>query len=492
MSTELTLDPNDWAPIRQLGHQIIDDMVDYLASVNDRPLWQPIPAEVKETYKQPLPQDPSDIFEVYSDFKKTVLPYATGNIHPSYFSWAMGTGTPLGAFADLLAGMMNTNAVMGEQSAMYIDAQVINWCKEMLNFPSTASGLLVSGASIANVTALTIARNAASDQMRSKGVGAWHGGLIAYCSKESHASVTKAIEVIGVGSSQLRMIPADDDFRINIEQLKVQIEKDKKDGLTPFCIIGNAGTVNTGAIDPLKELYEIARDEKIWFHIDGAFGALAKLVPEYEEALKYIEKADSVAFDLHKWMYMPYDVGCFLIKDAQAHKAAFGGSANYLLSHDRGLAAGPDSRSNYGMELSRSFRALKVWMSLKEHGLDKYRQLIAQNINQAHYLGDLVKATLNLELAAEVTMNIACFRYNPGTIADEELNILNKELLMQLHESGISAPSCTQIHGKYVLRACITNHRTTKAHLEELVRKVAEIGNTLITDKVQYTQATIK
>ena len=487
MPRELTLDPTNWDEIRSLGHLMIDDMVEYLKTVSDRPVWQPIPQQVKESYTQPIPLAPSGPVDIYKEFKETILPYATGNIHPSFFSWAMGTGTPLGAYADLLASMMNVNAVMGEQSAMFIDEQVINWCKQMMNYPDTASGLLVSGGSMANLTALTIARNATSEQIRSQGNGTVGGLLVAYCSTETHASISKAIELLGVGSNQLRMIPVDKDYRINLELLKEQITIDKENGNIPFCIIGNAGTVNTGAIDPLQQLNELAEKENIWFHVDGAFGALAKLVPEYDTVLKYIEYADSIAFDLHKWMYMPYEVGCVLVKDAGLHKAAFVGSANYLLSHERGLASGPDARSNYGMELSRGFKALKVWMSIKEHGLNKYAQLIAQNITQAHYLGELVKSTPNLELAAEVTMNIACFRYNPGSLTDAQLNIINKEILMLLHESGVSAPSFTILQGRYVIRACITNHRTTKSHLDELITRVVSIG-----DSIRYLNFLIK
>jgi len=280
----------------------------------------------------------------------------------------------------------------------------------------------------------------------------------------------------------LRKIPVNENFEIDVDALIAKLNEDKANGFVPFCIIGNAGTVNTGAIDPLDKLLKIARSENIWLHIDGAFGALAKLVPAYSEKLKAIEQADSVAFDLHKWMYMQYEVGCVLFKDAASHRAAFANAVNYLTAHDRGIAAGPETLSNYGMELSRGFKALKVWMSLKEHGVDKYAAMIAQNIDQAFYLGEQVKRHPELELLTAVTMNLACYRYNPGNLDNDQLNILNRELLMRMQERGIAVPSNTLLHGKYAIRAAITNHRTRRVHLDQMVAATIEIGRELIKE----------
>ncbi len=479
---EIGLDPEDWDDIKTLGYQIIDDMVDYLKNVGDRKPWAPIPQNVKEEFKKSVPHQPSDIFEVYREFKENILPYPGGNIHPKHFSWVQGTGTPMGALADLLAGVMNNNATIGDQSALYVDKQVINWCKELINYPKDGSGLLVSGGSIANITSLIVARNTIIVNSLNAAVYSAPGKLTDYFCAETHNCIGKAAEVIGIGNEQLRKIPVNGQFEIDIEALKNKIKEDKANGFIPFCIVGNAGTVNTGAIDPLDELLQIARDEKIWFHIDGAFGALAKLVPAYRDRLKAIEEADSVAFDLHKWMYMQYEVGCVLFKNATAHRAAFSNAVNYLTAHDRGLAAGPETISNYGMELSRGFKALKVWMSLKEHGLDKYAAMIAQNIDQAFYLGEQVQQRQSLELMAAVTMNIVCYRYNPGNLDDDQLNILNKELLMRMHELGVAAPSSTLLNGRYAIRVAITNHRTRLVHLDEMIAGTIEIGDRLMKE----------
>jgi aromatic-L-amino-acid/L-tryptophan decarboxylase len=479
---EIGLDPADWDEIKTLGYQIIDDMVDYLQNVGNRKAWTPVPAEVKEEFKKQLPTTPSGIFEVYNEFKEHILPYPGGNIHPKFFAWVQGTGTPMGAFADLLAGVMNSNVAIGDQSALYVDKQVINWCKQLLNFPADGSGMLVSGGSIANITALIVARNTVIANAKNGGVYAVTGKLTAYCSAETHNCLSKAAEVIGIGNENLRKVAVDENYEIDIELLKNKIKEDRAAGFVPFCIIGNAGTVNTGAIDNLDELLKIAREENIWFHIDGAFGALAKLVPSYQNKLKAIEQADSVAFDLHKWMYMQYEVGCVLFRNAEAHKQAFTAPASYLTSHDRGMAAGPETLSNYGMELSRGFKALKVWMSLKEHGAEKYAAMIAQNIDQCFYLGSLIQQYAKLELMAPVTMNVVCYRYNPGSLDNEQLNVLNKELLMRMHEQGVAAPSSTILSGKYVIRAANVNHRTRLHHLDEMIAGTITIGDILMKE----------
>lgn len=248
----------------------------------------------------------------------------------------------------------------------------------------------------------------------------------------------------------------------------------------PFCIVGNVGTVNTGAIDPLDELLAVARENGLWWHLDGAFGALAYLVDAYKPQLRAMCQADSVAFDLHKWMYMPYEIGCVLIRDKALHRAAFGLQPSYLLSHERGLAAGPDPITNYGLELSRGFKALKAWMSLKEHGIEKYARLIRQNIAQCFYLGQLIENEPLLELLTPVTLNVVCFRYRPEQhMPDEALNALNKEILMQLHERGIAAPSYTLLQGRYAIRVANVNHRSQKADFEALTAAVVDIGQAL-------------
>ncbi len=495
---EETLDPANWEEMRQLGHRMVDDMMNYLQHSGDRPAWTPIPEEVLAGLQEPVPQTPRAASEVYGDFLGQVLPYNKGNIHPRFWSWVEGGGTPFGMLADMLASGMNANLAIGNHAPMYVERQVLDWSKELFGFPPTAGAILTSGASIANITALVVARNQFYNAgIKQRGLRAVPGQLVMYGSSETHNCLLKGVEVIGLGSDHFRKVPVDEHYRIRIDLLRQMISEDRQAGLFPFCIVGNAGTVNTGATDDLEALAAIARSEKCWFHIDGAFGAIPKILPEYAEGLKGIDLADSLSFDFHKWLYMNYEVGCVLIRDGLAHRAAYSSPVNYLAAHERGLSAGPDPFSNYGMELSRGFKALKVWMLLKEHGVEKYARLIRQNIAQARYLGESIQKSETLELLADVPLNIVCYRYNPGKQAgtpgladtsgfdDTRLNALNKELLMQLHEKGIATPSYTLLNGRYAIRVAITNHRSRLKDFDALVDASIRIGSALTKQQMQ-------
>ena len=471
------LDPKDWEAMRALGHQMVDDLIDYWAGIREQKIWRPIPEEVKEVFDQPIPEQGQSPEEVYREFKENIFPYNKGNVHPRFFAWIQGTGTPMGTFGDLLASGMNPNTAIGEHSAMYVDRQVVNWCKELMNFPSEASGILVSGGSMANITALTVARNSfGEEKIRQKGLKAASGQLLIYCSVETHSCIQKAAEIIGLGTDAVRKIGVNERFELDVQLLKAQLEEDLQAGFLPFCLVGTAGTVNTGAIDPMVELLEISREYGLWFHVDGAYGALGKLDPNYADALRAIEEADSLAFDLHKWLYVPYEVGCTLIRDAKKHRDSFAITPNYLLQEKRGLSGGLDSINNYGFELSRGFKALKVWMSIKEHGRAKYAAMIAQNNRHAAYLAELVEENPYLELTAPLSMSITCFRMIQPGWGEEALQALNKEILLRLQEEGIASPSSTILNGKYTLRIANVNQRTQREDMDLLVREVLRIG----------------
>lgn len=480
---DLTLDPKNWDAMRDLGHQMIDDLFDYWKGIRDQKVWKPIPEEVKDFFDSPIPEIGQSPDEIYAEFKQNIFPYNKGNIHPRFFAWIQGTGTPLGVLADLLASGMNPNVAIGEHSAMYVDRQVVNWCKELMNFPAEASGILVSGGSMANITALTVARNSFRDEkIRTKGLKAASAQLVLYCSVETHSCIQKAAEIIGLGTGAVRKIGVNERFEMSLGELENQIHADLKSGLLPFCIVGTSGTVNTGAIDPMEELLAISKKYGLWFHVDGAYGALAKLDSKYASRLKAIEEADSLAFDLHKWLYVPYEVGCTLIRDAKKHRESFAITPNYLLQESRGLSGGLDSINNYGFELSRGFKALKIWMSLKEHGREKYAQMIAQNNRQAEYLGELVKQHPQLELTAPVSMSITCFRMTHPGFSENQLRDLNREILLRLQEQGIASPSSTILNGKYTLRVANVNQRTRMEDMDLLVKEVLRIGKEVIQE----------
>jgi aromatic-L-amino-acid decarboxylase len=486
--SEQTLDPADWESMRKLGHKMLDDMVDYMKTVRERPVWQHVPEPVKAHFRSPVPHKPQPPVEIYKEFSEKVLPYPMGNIHPRFWGWILGTGTVMGAFAELLAASMNTNTGGGANHvANHVEKQVIDWIKEMLGYPASASGILTSGCSAANIIGLTVARNAkASFDVRRKGIQRATQKMVLYASQEIHSSIQKAVELLGLGSEALRLLPINDYFQMDLKTLKAAIAQDREDGYLPFCVVGAAGTTNTGSIDNLDAIADLCQQEKLWFHVDGAFGAWAALAPRVRNKVVGIKRAGSLALDLHKWMYMPYEIGCILVRHKEQHRKAFALTPDYLAHGDgrMGLTGGDlPWFSDYGFQLSRSFRALKAWMSLKEHGSRKYARIIQQNVDQARYLGELVNASPELELAAPVTLNVVCFRYVAPAIANAKLDELNKLIAIELQEQGVAVLSGTVINGIYVLRAANVNHRSRREDFEVLVREVIRIGKELAADR---------
>jgi glutamate/tyrosine decarboxylase-like PLP-dependent enzyme len=300
-----------------------------------------------------------------------------------------------------------------------------------------------------------------------------------YSSIEAHSSIQKAVEILGLGSDSLRYVETDDKYSVDISVMKKMIDGDRAKGFHPICIIGNAGTVATAGMDDLNALADLAEKENLWFHVDGAFGALAALSPELKHLVLGINRADSIAFDMHKWMYLPYEAGCVLVKNESAHRHTFSLTPDYLEHAKRGVAAGDTWFSEYGVELSRDFNALKVWMGIKEHGTDKIGRIIHQNVLQAQYLGHFIEANSSLELLAPVTLNIVCFRYKGNSSNDHLLNELNKELVIRLHESGVAVTSYATLKNKYAIRVCNTNHRSRREDFDLLIEKVLEFGREL-------------
>lgn len=483
---EVTLDPSDWDDLRRLGHRALDDMFDYLATVRERPAWAAVPSESKALFAQEVPMEGMPADEVYSLIKEHILPYPTNNIHPRFWSWVGGTGTPVQLIADLVISAMNSGSLgFDEAASTHVELQLLSWLKTLLGFDEDATGLLVSGGSMANLVGLAVARtHAAEYDVRAFGADPTaEPRLIYYASTETHSSIRKGIELLGLGSQSLRSIPVADDFRIDVTALKAQIEADTSAGCRPACIVANVGTVNTGAIDPVDTLADIAAREGLWLHVDGAFGACAALSEDSRDLVAGMERADSIAFDLHKWMYVQYDCGCVLVRSNRPHRETFSVTPAYLRTFERGLASGPQNFSEYGVQLSRSFKALRAWMALKVEGADRYGRQIEQNIRQARYLSDLVDRTDGLERLAPTPLNIVNFRFTDPSIEPESLDDVNAEILMQLHERGIAAPSSTQLRGRLSIRVAICNHRSRKADFDALVDGVMQIGTALVNEK---------
>jgi glutamate/tyrosine decarboxylase-like PLP-dependent enzyme len=334
---------------------------------------------------------------------------------------------------------------------------------------------------MANLVGITVARNAkAEGDLRREGLRALPRDMVLYGSVEMHSSIMKALELLGLGRGALCKIPVNDHYQIDVAALQTAIVRDRNAGRQPFCVVANAGTVNTGAIDDINRLADVCETENLWLHVDGAFGALASLSPLRRHLLDGMTRADSLAFDLHKWMYMPLEIGCVLVRSEAAHRDAFAVKAHYL-DHggDRGMIADARWYSDYGVQLSRGFRALKAWMSMKAYGIETYARMIEKNIAQAIYLSKRVDAHPELECCAPVSLNIVCFRYKAAELDDGALNALNRELLIRLHESGAAVPSYTTLAGRYVLRVAITNHRSQREDFDFLVEEVVRLGREL-------------
>lgn len=465
-----TLDPEDWDMMRAQGHRMLDDILDHLQTIRSRPVWQPMPSEVRASFKTPLPTAPTDIAEVHNDFRRNVLPYGAGNVHPRFMGWVHGGGNVAGLLADMLAGGMNANLGGRDHSPIAVEQQIVEWMRAIYGFPETASGLFVTGTSMANLIAVLVARTKALGAgVRKSGLG--HARLAAYSSVGAHACISRAMDFSGLGTNALRQIPVDANHRIRIPALIEAIEKDIAEGVTPFMIVGNAGTVDTGAIDDLAALSALAKKHGIWFHVDGAFGALAMLSPELAPRLKGIEQADSIAFDFHKWVQVPYDAGFILVRDRALHLQAFASPAAYLRRETRGLAAGDLWPCDLGPDLSRGFRALKTWFTLRTYGTKALGEVIARTCGLAAYMTRLIEAEPRLELMAPTQLNIVCFRYRCAN-PDET----NARIVTDLHEAGIAVPSTTIIGGHLVIRAAIVNHRTEPEDVAALIAAVIEMG----------------
>jgi aromatic-L-amino-acid decarboxylase len=481
---EESLDPADWGELRALGHRMVDDMMDYLQGVRDRPVWRSVPAETRAALDEPAPRGPTDPAAVYRQFSEHVLPYPTGNIHPRFWGWVMGTGTPLAMLADMLASGMNPHLAGYDQSPALVERQVIRWMAELLGMPAGASGILVSGGTVANLIGLTVARNdRAGFDVRREGLqGSGTPRLLVYGSSETHSWARKACELLGLGDGAFRRIAVDAEYRVDVAALRETISSDRAAGHRPVCVIGNAGTVNTGATDDLPALAALCREERLWFHVDGAFGAFAALAPSLRPAVRGMEEADSLAVDLHKWGWLPFEVGLALVRHPDAHRATFATASSYLDATPRGIVAGGLPFAELGVQLTRGFRALKVWMSLKTHGADAWGRLVQQNVSQARHLRDRIVSEPRLELLAPVPLNVVCFRYTAPGLDDSALSTVNQEILIRVQERGIAVPSSTVLGGRFALRVAITNHRSRRGDFDLLVDAVLAAGAELTSD----------
>jgi glutamate/tyrosine decarboxylase-like PLP-dependent enzyme len=399
-----------------------------------------------------------------------------GNIHPRFWAWYMGAGCLTGALADFLAAIDGSNLGGGDTGANQVDHQVTDWLRQMMGFPEGASGTLVNGGSMANIVGLTAARNAMADvDLHRQSVADIGAPLRFYASDQVHSCHMKAMNLLGVGDTALARIATDDAFRMDLDALRAAIRTDRRQGVRPACVIATAGTTNTGSIDPLPEIADLCRNQGIWLHVDGCIGAMFSIAPSNRHLVAGIERADSLALDLHKGLHAPFDVGCALLRDRKLHRATFAENAEYLQVATRGLAAA-EFLHDYGLETTRGFRALKVWMMLRHHGVETFGRILDRNIAQALHLTALIDAAPELELMAPTATSVVCFRHAPGVMGEADLRAHNTEIMLRIQESGIAVITDTTIRGRHCLRGAICNHRTKNEDIDLLVREVLRIG----------------
>jgi len=472
-----SLDPENWEEMRKLVHQAVDDSLDYLESIRDRAVWQPAPEDVLQQLRTPAPVDPQGARRAYDDFVSLVRPYQLGNCHPRFWGWYLGGGTVIGALGEFLATLENSSVAGGNHIGVQVEKQVLEWCRQIVGFPEEASGLLVSGASMGNFIGLAVARHAMSAiDVRTQGLAglAFPGAF--YTSVEAHSSVQRALELLGLGSRCLRKVRVTETYAIDTGELQRMINDDRAAGIHPWGIIGTAGTTNTGAVDDLTTLAAICRNEKMWFHVDGAIGAIVALSPAHRHVVRGMEEADSLTMDLHKWMQVPFEAGCVFVRQRAYHRDTFTTTPEYLERHARGISAGDFWLSDYGPQLSRGFRALKIWLTIKEHGLARYADLVDRCISLAQKFSVRLERTAELKLLAPVALNVVCFRYDPGGLRLEALNELNRELVIRLQESGVAVPSYTTLEGRFCVRVAFANHRTRLEDLDIFIAAVLGLG----------------
>lgn len=468
---DTSLDPQDWQTLRQQGHRMLDDMFDYIQHIRERPVWQPIPSEVREAFCEPLPTQPVSLAHAHSRFMTQVLPYAVGNTHPAFMGWVHGGGTPVGMLAEMLAAGLNANLGGRDQMPLEVERQIGLWMRDLFGFPETATGLFVTGSSTANLMGVLVARTKALGvSSRSSGV-AGQPQLIAYAANSAHGCIAKAMDMCGLGTEALHLVPVNGQGQMDVNALSQMELADRDAGLHPFFVAGTAGTVNIGAIDPLDEIAAFARQQGMWFHVDGALGGLGMLSPDVAPRLKGIELADSIALDFHKWGQVPYDAGYFLARNGADQLDAFVSPAAYLARHTRGLAAGSPWPCDFGPDLSRSFRALKTWFTFVCHGTNKLGAVISHTCALARYMQQRIEANPELELMAPVALNIVCFRFRC-----DDADLVNSDIVVALHESGVAVPSATTLGGHTVIRAAIVNHRTLSADIDALLDATVAIG----------------
>lgn len=461
--TRLTLDPSDWSSFRALAHRVLDQALDELALLDQRPVWRSTAPEVRRRLaREAVPENGVGESAAIQQVFDLIEPNLLGSRHPRFWGWVQGNGFPLAALAEFVASTLNAHLAGFNHAPAIVEERVLGWLAQLMGLRRRTSGVFCSSGSMANLLGLAVARHHLAP-----------GRPAVYASAETHGWILKALNVLGLPAESWRRVPVDSEFKTNVAVLDRMLAEDRAAGWSPFCLIGTAGTVNTGSTDPLVQLAKLARRERIWFHVDGAFGALARLHPKLAPLVAGIELADSLAFDLHKWGSMPFACAVTLFRDSAAHRAAFASTPAYMAPATRGPLAGGVPFADRGIDLSRGFESLKVWVAFKAYGVRRFAGIIRQNVEDAREFARRVEAHPNFELLAPVPLNIVCFRFTyPGI----DLDAFNQELLLRLQESGAAMISSTMINGRVALRLANVNHRSRPEDFQLLLETLESLA----------------
>ena len=476
----------DWGPAeaRELTGAMLDLWSELLERMPDMPVTPVAAAEdVAAEMDLPIPEEPLPPAEIARLLRPMIFDHSALCGHPGFLAYISGSGTVPGAAADLLAAGLNPNVGGWSLSAgaTELELHLMRWIAGRFGLPSGAGGLMTSGGAASNFTALKAARDArAPGDVRANGVDGLR--LVLYASAEAHATIAEAADMMGLGERAVRSIPTDDGFRMRADELERAVADDLAAGMHPFCVVATAGTTATGAVDPLRAIAGICERHGLWLHVDAAYGGAAAFTPELRHLLDGIERADSISFDPHKWLYTPQSSACLLVRDPRTLRAAFSIDAAYV-REDAELSGRGINIGELGPQWSRSFIALKVWMSLAAHGTDAYARRIAHDVELARYLDERVREHPDLESMCPVTLSIACFRYAPAGIDDAALDALNERLMIEIRRDGRTCPSNAVLRGRYGLRACFVNHRTEADVVDDLVDAAVVLGSGLAASR---------
>jgi aromatic-L-amino-acid decarboxylase len=473
--------------LRELSSRVNELVLEYFSEVSGLPVFpETFGGDTLQQVGSTLSADSEPVERLINDCR-TIIRNSRHNGHPRFFGYVASPATPVGAFADLIASALNSNVTSWRSgpAATEIERTVVRWLGSLIGYDENARGLLTSGGSMANMTALLIAHRAkAGGEAAREGLWRSDAPMTMYASEQVHMSIPKAADILGFGRNQVRLVGCDDQFRLNVRFLRELIKADIQAGAKPFCVVASAGTTNTGAVDPLSEIGEVVREFALWFHIDGAYGAPAVLDETKRPLFADLERADSVSLDPHKWLYAPLDCGCLLLRDEAQARFAFGDEdADYIkvLEED---ADESFAFWNYGPELSRRFRALKIWLTLRYYGVRRIAAAISEDNALATYLAELVEQADDFELLAKPQLSICCFRYVPPALRsgtepqdeaiEDQLNNLNERIMYAIQRGGSAYLSSAAIGNRFALRACIINFRTTRADIEQTLEIVRE------------------